>query len=45
MDALATLDQLVVGKFYGESRSEIARYLLIKALDEVEGRRLKSSVE
>jgi Arc/MetJ-type ribon-helix-helix transcriptional regulator len=38
--ALATLDRLVVGKFYGESRSEIARYLLVKALDAVEERRL-----
>jgi hypothetical protein len=41
MDALATLDQLVARKFYGESRSEIARFLLIKALDTVEERRLK----
>ncbi len=39
--ALTSLDQLVAGKFYGESRSEIARYLLIKALDVVEERRLK----
>jgi hypothetical protein len=41
MDALTTLDRLVVRKFYGESRSEIARFLLIKALDAVEERRLK----
>jgi metal-responsive CopG/Arc/MetJ family transcriptional regulator len=41
MDALATLDKLVVRKFYGESRSEIARFLLIRALDAVEDRRLK----
>jgi metal-responsive CopG/Arc/MetJ family transcriptional regulator len=41
MNALATLDQLVAGKFYGESRSEIARYLLVKALDAVDERRLK----
>ena len=40
MAALETLDRLVTGKFYGESRSEIARYLLIKALDAVEERRL-----
>ena len=40
MAALATLDRLVVRKFYGESRSEIARYLLIKALDAVDERRL-----
>jgi len=41
MAALATLDRLVVRKFYGESRSEIARFLLIRALDAVEDRRLK----
>ena len=40
MAALTTLDRLVARKFYGESRSEIARYLLIKALDAVEERRL-----
>jgi len=41
MAALATLDRLVARKFYGESRSEIARFVLIKALDAVEERRLK----
>ena len=41
MAALATLDRLVARKFYGESRSEIARFLLIRALDAVEDRRLK----
>jgi metal-responsive CopG/Arc/MetJ family transcriptional regulator len=40
MAALLTLDRLVARKFYGESRSEIARYLLINALDAVEERRL-----
>jgi len=44
MAALATLDRLVVRKFYGESRSEIARFLLIRALDAVEDRRLKEPV-
>ena len=31
--ALASLDRLVVRKFYGESRSEVACHLLLNALD------------
>jgi metal-responsive CopG/Arc/MetJ family transcriptional regulator len=44
--ALALLDQLVDRKLYGESRSEIARHLIISALDElVEKRRLTEPPE
>jgi len=42
MGALALLDQLVARKFYGESRSEVARHLIITALDDlIEKDRLK----
>jgi hypothetical protein len=40
--ALRALDQLVSRKLYGESRSEVACYLIVTAIDAlIEKRRLK----